>query len=60
VEDNNSLDGLYLCNVADNADDPLRTITVSVGFDANGDNVLGSGEIDVTLSTQLARRWNSG
>jgi Tfp pilus assembly protein PilV len=60
VEDNNSLDGLYLCNVADNAADPLRTITVSVGFDANGDGALGSGEIEVTLSTQLARRWSSG
>jgi Tfp pilus assembly protein PilV len=62
VEDNNSIDGYpgYLRNVADNAADPLRTITVSVGFDANGDGELGSGEIDVTLSTQLAKRWNSG
>jgi len=60
VEDNNSLEGSYLCNVADSAADPLRTITVSVGFDANGNGSLGSDEIDVTLSTQLARRWNSG
>lgn len=60
VEDDNSLDGLYLCNVEDNADDPLRTITISVGYDANGDGALGSDEIEVTLSTQLARRWNSG
>jgi Tfp pilus assembly protein PilV len=62
VEDNNSIDGYpgYLRNVADNAADPLRTITVSVGYDANVDNVLGSDEIGVTLSTKLARRWNSG
>jgi prepilin-type N-terminal cleavage/methylation domain-containing protein len=60
VEDNNSLDGSYLCNVADNAADPLRTITVSVGFDVNGNGSLGSDEIGVTLSTKLAKRWNSG
>ena len=58
---NLSLDGSYLCNVSDSGPgDNLRTITVSVGFDANGDNVLGSGEIEVTLSTRLARRWSSG
>ncbi len=50
----------YLCNVSDSGSGGnLRTITVSVGFDANG-NGLGSDEIEVTLSTQLARRWNSG
>jgi hypothetical protein len=56
-EDNNSLDGLYLCNVADNEADPLKTITVSVGYDLNGDSTLASDEIQVTLATLLARRW---
>jgi Tfp pilus assembly protein PilV len=51
----------YLCNVSDSGSGGnLRTITVSVGFDLNGDGVLASNEILVTLSTQLARRWNSG
>jgi len=58
---NLSLGGSYLCSVSDSGSgDNLRTITVSVGFDANGDNSLGSDEIGVTLSTKLAKRWNSG
>ncbi len=57
-ENNSSLDGLYLCNVADaSTGTNLRTITVSVGYDLNGDNVLTSDEILVTLKTLLARRW---
>jgi len=58
-ENNLSLDGLYLCNVVDDSKKKsnLRTITVSVGYDLNGDNVLTSDEILVTLKTLLARRW---
>ena len=58
-ENNSSLDGLYLCNVADASKKKsnFRTITVSVGYDLNGDNVLASDEILVTLKTLLARRW---
>lgn len=56
-EDSNSLDGSYLCNVTDNEADPLKTITVSVGYDLNGDNTLASDEIQVTLATLIARRW---
>ena len=57
-ENNSSLDGLYLCNVDDvSTSTNLRTITVSVGYDLNGDNVLVSDEILVTLKTLLARRW---
>jgi len=58
-ENNSSLDGLYLCNVADDSKKKsnLRTITVSVGYDLNGDDVLASDEILVTLKTLLARRW---
>ena len=47
----------YLCTVGDDEDDTLRTITVSVGFDADGDGALASGEIAVSLCTRLARRW---
>ena len=54
---NTPLYGGYLCNVMDNAtNDDLRTITVSAGYDRNGDNILSSNEIEITLSTFLARR----
>lgn len=35
----------------------LRTITVVVGYDASGNNLLSSDEIQVTLSTLVARRY---
>ena len=57
TENNTSLDGSYLCNVADDSGDPLKTITVSVGYDLNGNNDLAADEIEVTLATYLARRW---
>jgi len=57
AENNTSLDGSYLCNVADDSADPLKTITVSVGYDLNGDSTLAADEIKVTLTTLLARRW---
>jgi len=57
AESNTSLDGSYLCNVTDDSDDSLKTITVSVGFDLNDDAALSSGEVDITLTTLLARRW---
>jgi hypothetical protein len=58
TENNTSLDGPYLCNVQDTgAGTDLRTITVSVGYDLNGNVGLESGEVEVTLATLLARRW---
>lgn len=57
---NLSLDGLYLCNVADeSAGSNLRKITISVGYDLNGDNILDSDEIEVTQATYIAQRWQS-
>jgi hypothetical protein len=38
-------------------DSNLRKITVSVGYDLNGNNNLESDEIEVTLVTLVARRW---
>lgn len=59
-ENNSPLGGSYLCNVADeSAGSNLRKITVSVGFDLNGNNVLESDEIEVTLATYIAKRWDS-
>ena len=57
TENDTSLDGSYLCDVTDDSGNPLRTITVSVGYDLDDDNTLAAGEIKVTLSTLIARRW---
>jgi hypothetical protein len=59
-ENNSPLGGSYLCNVADeSAGSNLRKITVSAGFDLNGNNILESDEIEVTLATYIAKRWDS-
>lgn len=53
-----SVDGSYLCDVADSGSGAdLRTVTVSVGYDSNGDSALGSDEIEVVLTTLIAKRW---
>ena len=57
AESNTPLGDSYLCNVTDDSADPLKTISISVGYDANGDSSLGGGEVQVTLTTLLARRW---
>jgi Tfp pilus assembly protein PilV len=57
AESNTSVDGSYRCNVTDDSGDPLKTIAVSVGYDLNGDSTLAADEIEVTLTTYLARRW---
>jgi Tfp pilus assembly protein PilV len=53
------LSGSYLCNVTDTTitADLLKQITVSVGYDDNGNGTLSSGEVEVTLTTYVARRW---
>ena len=59
AETDTAIDGSYLCNVTDSdiIADLLRQITVSVGNDLDGDSDLDAAEIEVTLSTLLARRW---
>ena len=54
---NVSLGGSYLCNITDDANPTLKTITVSVGHDDNGNSVLSSDEVEVALATYIARRW---
>jgi Tfp pilus assembly protein PilV len=57
-EDDLSLDGPYLCSVTDTSQSAdLRRIKVSVGHDTDGDSILNNREIEVTLTTLLARRW---
>jgi hypothetical protein len=46
----------YLCTATDDEDPALRTVAVSVGLDQDGDGVLSPREVEVTLSTRLARR----
>ena len=55
-EDDTVLSGAYLCNVTDDGDAALRLISVSVGYDRNGDADLADTEIEVTLTTYVARR----
>jgi hypothetical protein len=48
----------YLCNVVvTTASTDLKQITVEVGHDENGNGVLSSDEVEVTLATYVARRW---
>jgi hypothetical protein len=51
------LGGSYLCNVTDTAvNSNLRNITISVGYDKDGNSTLSDDEIRVTLSTLVAKR----
>ena len=60
AETNTSIDGSYLCNVDDSSiNTNLRKITVSVGYDHDGDNILDPDEIEVALATCIAKRWDS-
>jgi hypothetical protein len=57
AETSRALEDGFLCTVDDDGDPNLKSIAVSVGLDRNGDGVLAAGEIDVCLSTCLAKRW---
>lgn len=51
------LSGSYLCNITDTtAGTDLKQITVSVGYDNNGDGTLSSDEVEITLTTYIANR----
>jgi hypothetical protein len=47
----------FLCTVTDDKNPAIRTVTVAVGLDLNGDTALAPGEVEVSLCTALARRW---
>ena len=58
AQTNTSLEGLYLCNVTDTSiNTNLRQIQVSVGGDLNSNSTLDTDEIEVTLTTLIAKRW---
>jgi Tfp pilus assembly protein PilV len=52
-----SLGDGFLCTVADDQHATLRTVTVAVGLDRNGNGALAAEEVEVRLCTSLARRW---
>ena len=48
----------YLCDITDTSlGANLRKVKVEVGYDADSDSNLDSDEVDITLATQLAKRW---
>ena len=48
----------YLWNVEDTGPgSDLRTITVHVGYDGDSSGALSSDEVEVTLTTYVAKRW---
>jgi len=60
TQTNLSLEGPYLCNIADEpVGTNLRKITVSLGYDLDDDSILDSDEIEVTQATYVAKRWDS-
>jgi hypothetical protein len=50
-----TLQDRYLCTVADDGHSSLRTVIVSVGLDQDGDGVLSTDEVEVSLATGVAR-----
>jgi len=52
-----TIDGLYMYTVTDDQDPNLRTVSVSTGYDIDGNSYLSSDEVEVTLTTYLAKRW---
>jgi hypothetical protein len=51
------ISGSYLGTVEDDQDPNLRTVSVSVGYDVDDNNSLSDDEVEVSLSTYLAKRW---
>lgn len=57
--DSRTLADGYLCTVTDESHPTaeMKTVTVCVGFDRNGDGLLSAQEVEVSLCTRVARRW---
>ncbi|PKL47197.1 MAG: hypothetical protein CVV39_06190 [Planctomycetes bacterium HGW-Planctomycetes-1] len=57
-QSNEVLNVSYRCNTTvSSVNSNLKAVTVSVGQDRNSNGSLDSGEIEITLQTQIARRW---
>jgi hypothetical protein len=57
AETSRALEGGYLCTVTDDGDAVLRLVAVGVGLDHDQNGSLENDEVEVTLTTYLARRW---
>lgn len=58
TENNANLGNSYLCNVSQTTvSSNLKAITVKVGQDIDRNGTLAAGEVEVTLQTQIAKRW---
>jgi len=55
-ETGTSLEGNYLCNATDDGHATLKTISVTVGYDHDGNGSLTGREQMVTLTTLVAKR----
>ncbi len=52
------LETKYFCDVTDTSTGPnLRKVKVEVGYDADSDSGLDSDEVDISLVTNIAKRW---
>ena len=51
------LSGSYLCNTTVSGSNNLKAVKVEVGQDRNSNGSLDSDEIEITLQTQIGRRW---
>lgn len=57
-QNNEVLNGSYICNTTvSSVNSNLKAITVSIGPDINSNGSLDGGETEITLQTQIARRW---
>ncbi len=57
-QDGEVLNVSYLCKTTvSSVNSNLTAVTVSVGKDINSNGSLDSGEIEITLQTQIAKRW---
>jgi type II secretory pathway pseudopilin PulG len=57
-ETSTPIDGSYLCDVKDTSKGTeLREIEISVGYDLNGNSTLEADEIEISLTTLIAKRW---
>jgi len=60
AESDQELGDSYLCDVTDvPISSNLRLIAVSVGQDIDGDGNLSEDEVEVSLATEIAKRWGS-
>jgi prepilin-type N-terminal cleavage/methylation domain-containing protein len=57
-QDDEVLSDSYLCNTTVSGSGDLKTIKVSVGLNRDPIIELNDDEIEITLQTQIARRWN--